>query len=353
MATSRPSLIVESRPTLGPSCPGLRRRFWPRPSRVGARRRPRRDRHTPRWPPRRRRRWRSRRDDRRSAASGGAMSSSRAWPRTRAACRVEWVDRTRQWVHTTVIDEATGRPVPCRIHFRSPQGVPWQPHGHHAHVNADLARWGMDVGGDMRLGAVVVRPIDGRCGLAPAKAKCSSRLSAASSTSRSESASESSPVSVSSADGSGDGRYAPRGWFSGDTHVHFLVRRWRSPRGRGRGPARREPAPAQWGRLFTNTEDFTGRPSCRSDGETIVHVGQENRQHALGHLGLLGLREPVMPWSSDGPRRPSSGRALETTLSHWADAGHAQGGLVAIPHFTLPNGERPRSSPPDAAMRSR
>jgi hypothetical protein len=76
--------------------------------------------------------------------------------------RVEWVDRTRQ-VHTTVVDGATGRPVPCRIHFRSASGIPWQPHGHHDHVNDDLPSWHMDVGGDIRLGAVPYAVIDGRC----------------------------------------------------------------------------------------------------------------------------------------------------------------------------------------------
>ncbi|HEY3282309.1 MAG TPA: CehA/McbA family metallohydrolase, partial [Armatimonadota bacterium] len=33
------------------------------------------------------------------------------------------------------------------------------------------------------------------------------------------------------------------------------------------------------------------------------------------------------------------GGNMETTLSHWADACHAQGGTVVIPHFPCPNGE--------------
>ena len=43
------------------------------------------------------------------------------------------------------------------------------------------------------------------------------------------------------------------------------------------------------------------QPTRRADGETIVYATQENRQHLLGHLTLLGLKEPVMPWCSDGP----------------------------------------------------
>ncbi|HEX6971333.1 MAG TPA: CehA/McbA family metallohydrolase, partial [Limnochordia bacterium] len=96
---------------------------------------------------------------------------------------------------------------------------------------------------------------------------------------------------------------------------------------------------SQWGHLFTNTEEFTGRPSVSPDGNTIVYATQENRQHLLGHLTLLGLKEPVMPWCSDGPSEAELGGNLETTLSRWADACHAQGGTVIIPHLPNPNGE--------------
>jgi hypothetical protein len=254
--------------------------------------------------------------------------------------RIEWVDRTRQWVHTTVVDEATGRPVPCRIHFRSPAGIPWQPHGHHDHVNDDLPSWHMDVGGDVRLGAVSYAVVDGRCqGWLPegdilVDVVRGFEYEPLRTTVRIEPGQRELTLTLR--------RWADeraRGWVSGDTHVHFL-----SVDG-GHAEAAAEDLhvvnllQAQWGHLFTNTEDFTGRPSVAPGGETIVHVGQENRQHVLGHLGLLGLREPVMPWSSDGPNEAEIGGALETTLSHWADEGHARGALVTLPHFAYPNGE--------------
>jgi hypothetical protein len=96
---------------------------------------------------------------------------------------------------------------------------------------------------------------------------------------------------------------------------------------------------SEWGHLFTNTEEFTGRPSTSDDGRTIVYVSQENRQHMLGHLTLLGLKEPVMPWCSGGPGEAELGGGLDVTLSHWADACHAQGGTVIIPHLPSPNAE--------------
>jgi hypothetical protein len=59
----------------------------------------------------------------------------------------------------------------------------------------------------------------------------------------------------------------------------------------------------------------------------------------LGHISLLGLKTPVMPWASGGPSEGELGGGLEITLSHWADAAHAQGGTVILPHIPTPNGE--------------
>ncbi len=47
-----------------------------------------------------------------------------------------------------------------------------------------------------------------------------------------------------------------------------------------------------------------------------------------------------MPWASDGPAEGELGGSLETTLSHWADEAHAQGGTVILAHHGMPNGEQ-------------
>ena len=59
----------------------------------------------------------------------------------------------------------------------------------------------------------------------------------------------------------------------------------------------------------------------------------------MGHMILWGLKEPVMPWCSDGPGEAEIGGHMETTLAHWADEAHAQGAWVINPHFPNPNGE--------------
>lgn len=39
--------------------------------------------------------------------------------------RVELIDPGKNWVNVTVLDDETSKPVPCRVHFRSPEGVPF------------------------------------------------------------------------------------------------------------------------------------------------------------------------------------------------------------------------------------
>ncbi|MFN8540020.1 MAG: CehA/McbA family metallohydrolase [Thermomicrobiales bacterium] len=128
-------------------------------------------------------------------------------------------------------------------------------------------------------------------------------------------------------------------WFSGDTHVHFLSTQGSHFEAQGEDLRVVNLLLSQWGSLFTNTEEFIGRPTTSRDGQTIVYATQENRQHFLGHLTLLGVKEPIMPWCSDGPGEAELGSTLEATLSDWADRCHAQGGKIVIPHLPFPNGE--------------
>lgn len=254
--------------------------------------------------------------------------------------KIELLDRGRNWVHVTVLDDETGRPVPCRIHFRSPEGIPYQPHGHHNQVNSNLGSWHMDVGGDVRLGQITYAYIDGTCqgwlprgeaivdiargfeyeplrtrvNIEPGQTELTLRLK----------------------------RWIhmnDRRWFSGDSHVHFLSTQGSHTESQGEDLNVVNLLQSQWGSLFTNTEEFTGAPSVQQKGNNIVYISQENRQHFLGHLILWGLKKPVMPWCSDGPSEAELGGTLESTMSDWADQCRAQGGTIIIPHLPHPNGE--------------
>ena len=254
--------------------------------------------------------------------------------------RVELADPGRNWVKVTVVDDDTGRPVPCRVHFRSPDGIPYQPHGHHNQVNSNLETWHIDIGGDVRMGQITYAYIDGRCeGWLP-------RGDVIVDVARGF---EYEPLRTRVRIEPGQQRLElrikrwtdmnARGWYSGDSHVHFLSPQGAHLESSGEDLNVVNLLQAQWGSLFTNKEDFTGRASVVQNGKNIVYVSQENRQHFMGHMILWGLKEPVMPWASDGPGEAEIGGHLETTMAHWADEAHAQGAWVINPHFPNPNGE--------------
>ena len=254
--------------------------------------------------------------------------------------RIRLIDPGRNWVRTRVVDSVSGAPIPCRVHFHSVDGVPYQPHGHHEQVSADIESWHADVGGDVRLGRISYAYIDGSCeGWLP-------RGDVLVDVARGF---EYNPLRrrISISPGQQDlvlklDRWTDmnaKGWFSGDTHVHFLSTAGGHLEGRGEGLNVVNLLLIQAGTLFAGMEDFEGRPNISSQGDTIVYAGQENRQHFLGHLSLLGLRTPVLPLSSGGSTEAELGGTMETTLSHWADRCHQQGGIVISPHHPVPNGE--------------
>ena len=254
--------------------------------------------------------------------------------------RVQLADPGRNWVKVTVVDNDTGVPVPCRVHFRSPDGIPYQPHGHHNQVNSNLDTWHIDVGGDVRMGQITYAYIDGRCeGWLPrgdviVDVARGFEYEPLRSKVRIEPGQQRLELRIK--------RWADmnsRGWYSGDSHVHFLSTHGAHLESSGEDLNVLNLLQSQWGSLFTNTEDFTGRASVLQNGNNIVYVSQENRQHFMGHMILWGLKETVMPWSSDGPGEAEIGGHMETTLSHWADEAHAQGAWVINPHFPNPNGE--------------
>jgi hypothetical protein len=253
---------------------------------------------------------------------------------------LELVEDGRNWVHVSVVDDATGRAVPCRVHFRSAEGIPYQPHGHHNHVTQNLDSWHYDVGGDIRLGQRSYAYIDGTCqgwlprGDVVVDVARGFEYEPLRQTVRIEPGQRDLTLQI--------GRVADmasEGWWSGDSHVHFLSTPGAQLEQRGEDLRVVNLLQTQWGALFTNTEDFSGRPSVVDGGGYVTYVGQENRQHALGHMVLWGLKEPVMPWCSDGPDEAELGGALDATLSDWADRTHAQGGTVVAAHFPNPNGE--------------
>jgi hypothetical protein len=258
---------------------------------------------------------------------------------TAGAVRVRLPEAGQAWVRLRIVD-ADGRPLPCRIRMQTVDGIPLAPHGHHAHINSDGGTWNLDIGGDVRLGSDTFAFVDGRCeGWLPLGEvdvevargfeyrPIRRRLTV----------SADRPELVIELPRLFDAR--ARGYVSGDTHVHFLSTQGAELEARAEDVGVANLLLTQWGHLFTSTEEFTGRPQVSEDGTAVVFAGQENRTNMLGHINLLGLREPITPWCTGGSEEADLGGGLETTLSHWADECRAQGGTVVLAHFPVPYGE--------------
>lgn len=140
-----------------------------------------------------------------------------------------------------------------------------------------------------------------------------------------------------------------RGWVSADTHVHFLSPMTAMLEGSAEGVNIINLLASQWGELMTNVGDFDGHNTWGSreaggDGEYLVRVGTENRQHVLGHISLLGYRGPIIaPMTTGGPDESAIGDPVEVLLTEWALQCKAQDGLVVLPHFPNPRAEHAAS----------
>ncbi len=136
-----------------------------------------------------------------------------------------------------------------------------------------------------------------------------------------------------------------RGWVTADTHVHFLSPATAQLEGSAEGVNVVNLLASQWGELMTNVGDFDGKTTFGSkeaggDGEWLVRVGTENRQHVLGHISLLGYSGNIIaPMTVGGPDEAALGDPVEILLLEWARLCRAHGGLAVIPHFPSPRAE--------------
>lgn len=102
---------------------------------------------------------------------------------------------------------------------------------------------------------------------------------------------------------------------------------------------------SQWGELMTNVGDFDGETTyglreAGGEGEYLVRVGTENRQHVLGHISLLGYNGSIIaPMTTGGPNEAALGDPVDILLTEWARQCHKQGGVVILPHFPNPRAE--------------
>ncbi len=251
--------------------------------------------------------------------------------------RVEILEPHKAWLHGKVVDKATGRPTPVRLAFRSKEGRYIPPYGHRTEVND---AWFEDYGADVKLMDTPFAYVDGTFQVELPVGEVYVEMTKGF---------EYTPVRKKLVIESGQrelqleiSRHVnlrAQGWVTADTHVHFLSPSTALLEAQAEGLNFISLLAAQWGDLFTNVGDLSHGPLATPDGDTLVQVNTENRQHLLGHLALHGARAPVFPMSASGPGESYLGDPLWISMSGWADTAHERKGLVVAVHFPYPTAE--------------
>lgn len=248
------------------------------------------------------------------------------------------IGREKTWLTARVVDDDSGQQIAARVHMRSPDGRYLPPYGHRHEVNDN---WFEDYGADVKLGDTQYAYIDG---------KFSAELPVGDVFFEVSRGFEYQPVrqKVEITNGQKEleirlskteGRRSS-GWITADTHVHFISPETARLEADAEGINVINLLAAQWGDMFSNVGDITGKQSGSSTDETIVWVGTENRQHFLGHISMLGVNgDPVFPMSTGGATEGYFGDPTERAMSEWADECKEKGGLVVVPHFPFPHSE--------------
>jgi len=255
-----------------------------------------------------------------------------------AGARIEILEREKVWLHGKTVDAATQRPVPVRLAFRSNEGRYIAPYGHRTEIND---AWFQDYGADVKLMDTSFAYVDGTfqaelpVGDLYVEMTKGFEYEAVRRKLKIEPGQRELKLEIA--------RFADlrsQGWVTADTHVHFLSPTTAILEGQAEGLNLINLLAAQWRDLFTNVGDLSEGSLTSRDGETMVWVGTENRQHILGHLALLGSHgDPVFPMSASGPEESYLGDPLWTSLAEWADACRKREGLVVGAHFPYPTGE--------------
>lgn len=240
-------------------------------------------------------------------------------------------------VEVTVLDGRSGRPIASRVRFTAADGRYLPPESHRDEVNPGLLE---DQGGDLLLGSDAYAYVPGtfRVTLPPGRVdltvvagferRPAHRTVTVSADLRRLEIALDRPIDM----------RAER-WVTSDGHVHFLAPSTALLQAEAEDVDLVHVLATQWGDLFTGIGDLPWGSSLPTPGRPQIVMGTENRQNVLGHLALLGARQPTFPLASGGPPEGRLGGVLDVLLADWAERCRANGGLVVGAHFPLPYAE--------------
>jgi hypothetical protein len=243
---------------------------------------------------------------------------------------------TDRWLEVRLSDR-DGRPTPARVRLLARDGRLLPPAGHQVDVNTGLYE---DLGADVLVDDVAYAYVPGvfevqvpteGVTIAAARGFDLPQLSAV-------------VTREDVARGSIELSFGPPvvpagdGWVTGDTHVHFLSPTTALLQAQAEGVNVVHLLATQWGNHHTSVSDLGGY-QIDSDERHAVWVGSENRQNMLGHVGIVGTTQPVLPFASGGPPEGPIGGSVTHLMADWLGRCRTLGGLAIGAHFPLPMAE--------------
>ena len=236
-----------------------------------------------------------------------------------------------------IVDASTGRSMPARVRFEAADGRYLPPLGHRDEINPGLNE---DTGADLTIGGDAYAYVPGRFAIDLPDRDVQVEVVRGFGhrpLRRSVTLDEGEVPLVLPLEPL-DGR-PDEGWIAVDCHVHFISPTSALLQARAEGVAIANLLATQWGDHHTSIADMPVEVVADPSGEHMVVMGSENRQNMLGHIGLLGASQAVLPMASAGAPEARLGDPLDRLLADWADASRAQGGLAVAVHFPLPYAE--------------
>ena len=253
------------------------------------------------------------------------------------ALTIEPLPTPNRRLDVEVVDATSGEPLAARVHFRAADGRYLPPLGHRDEINPGLNE---DTGADALLGGTAYAYVPGRFSIdvPPGVVQLEAAHGFAYRPLRRsiEIDRPGAPLTLGLERVAG---LAPDPWVSADCHVHFISPTSALLQAQAEGVAVVNLLATQWGDHHTSAVDLPVGGVADRSGRHLVVMGSENRQNMLGHVGLLGTSQAVLPMASGGSPEGRLGDPLEWLISDWTDSARAQGGLAIAVHFPLPYAE--------------
>lgn len=245
-----------------------------------------------------------------------------------------------QDVNVSIRDQTSGEPIYARVHIRDAAGDYWPPQGHRKII---AEGWREDIGGDVVVAGKTFAYVEPNFVLPLPVGKYVMEINRGL---------EYEPETLELEVTEGENtdlkielqrwtHMAKQGWYSGDTHTHFLDPQTAMLEARGEDLNVINVLASSGGNLIAYVKHFTGGPSVFSDDENIAYITEETRHDYLGHTVLLNLKKLIYPLGWGGPHTGVHGGYDYPTMAHQADKAHEQGGLVAWSHLPHPHAELP------------